>query len=176
MAESQDTRRGFFAKAAMAIGGLVGVAVALPVLRYVFFPVRRRVVSDSGAPIDALDAKVLEAGAAPRLVQLKATQVRDGWAVSDEVSLGAAWVRKTANGEVEALSSTCPHLGCAVDFDAQSNEFRCPCHKSAFTLDGAKISGPSKRGLDPLPVAVEDDRVKITFVRYRADVAEREPV
>jgi Rieske Fe-S protein len=76
---------------------------------------------------------------------------------------------------VQALSAVCPHLGCAVDFDTQAGVFKCPCHKSAFGLDGAKISGPSKRGLDPLPVRVDDGRVKVTFIRFRSDIAEREP-
>ncbi len=176
MAESRDTRRGFLKAATLAIGGLMGAVVAFPLVRYVFFPVRRRVIADAGEPIDAIAESALVPGAAPTRVELKASGVRNAWAVADDVPLGAAWVRKTESGEVEALSGLCPHLGCAVDYDGERQSFRCPCHKSAFGVDGAKLSGPSKRGLDPLPVKVEDGRVRITFVRYRPDISERKPV
>lgn len=176
MAKSRDTRRGFLKIATLAIGGAMGAVLAFPLVRYVFFPVRRRVVADAGGVVDVLALDELKPGAPPTRVQITASNVRNGWAVADDVSLGAAWVRKTESGEVEALSSICPHLGCAVDFDARDNVFKCPCHRSAFAADGAKLSGPSKRGLDPLPVKVEDGRVKIALIRYRSDVAERKPV
>lgn len=175
MAHSQS-RRGFLKAATMALGGAIGALVAVPLVRYVLFPMGRDLVSSSKEPVDVLDASLLESGAPPLRVQINASRMRDAWGVSDDVPLGAAWVRKTESGEVQALSSTCPHLGCAIDFDARDGVFKCPCHKSAFSAGGEKISGPSKRGLDPLPVQVENGRVKITFVRYRTDIAEREPV
>jgi menaquinol-cytochrome c reductase iron-sulfur subunit len=63
-----------------------------------------------------------------------------------------------------------------VSFDGGAGVYRCPCHKSAFARTGDKQAGPSKRGLDPLPVKVEDGRVKVTFIRFRPDVPERTPV
>jgi Rieske Fe-S protein len=176
MAESQDTRRGFLKIATVAIGGVMSAAVALPLIRYVLFPVRGKVVTAPDEPLDVLEVGALEPGAPPTRVQIVASNVRDGWAVADDVPLGAAWVRRTPSGDIQALSSMCPHLGCAVDFDRGAEMFKCPCHKSSFAPDGSKLSGPSKRGLDPLPVRVEAGRVKITFVRYRPDVPEREPV
>lgn len=134
-------------------------------------------VSSGGDALQVLDAKTLEPGAPPIRVQIDASEVRDAWTVSEDVALGAAWVRKSEEGKVEALSSTCPHLGCAVDFDTEAGVFKCPCHKSAFAANGDKISGPSKRGLDPLPVEVDESgQVKIKFIRYRTDIADREPV
>lgn len=160
----------------MALGGAIGALVAVPLVRYVLFPMGRDLVSSSKEPVDVLDEAALRSGAPPVRVQINATRMRDAWGVSEDVPLGAAWVRKSEAGEVQALSSTCPHLGCAIDFDTQDKMFKCPCHRSAFAMDGEKISGPSKRGLDPLPVQVENGRIKITFLRYRPDIAEREPV
>ncbi len=176
VADQQQSRRSFLKVATMAIGGAIGAIVAIPLVRYLLFPVGRQVVSSADEAVDVMSAAVLEPGAAPVRVQIDADEMRNAWSVSDSVPLGAAWVRKNQNGDVEALSSTCPHLGCAVDFDNNENVFKCPCHRSAFSVDGAKITGPSKRGLDPLPVEVDDGRVKIRFVRYRTDIAEREPV
>jgi nitrite reductase/ring-hydroxylating ferredoxin subunit len=43
-----------------------------------------------------------------------------------------------------ALSSTCPHLGCQVHWEAQNNRFFCPCHNGAFDPTGKGIEGPPK--------------------------------
>ncbi|MDP6849475.1 MAG: ubiquinol-cytochrome c reductase iron-sulfur subunit [Planctomycetota bacterium] len=41
-----------------------------------------------------------------------------------------------------ALSSTCPHLGCKVAWEAHNNRFFCPCHNGVFAPDGTGVSGP----------------------------------
>jgi len=41
-----------------------------------------------------------------------------------------------------ALSSTCPHLGCQVHWEAQNHRFFCPCHNGAFDPTGKATSGP----------------------------------
>jgi Rieske Fe-S protein len=64
-----------------------------------------------------------------------------------------------------------------VSYSAESSDFRCPCHNSAFAVDGSKKDqGPAKRGMDPLAVTVEEGRVKVTYQRFRNDIAQREPV
>ncbi len=56
-----------------------------------------------------------------------------------------------ANG-FRALSGKCPHLGCTVNFDPVSEQFKCPCHGSTFGPSGTWLSGPAGRNLHPLPV------------------------
>lgn len=46
------------------------------------------------------------------------------------------------NGDFIALSSTCPHLGCQVHWQAGEQRFFCPCHNGAFDLEGRAIAGP----------------------------------
>lgn len=174
MSDSKQSRRRFLEIATLAMGGAIGAVLTVPIVRYVLFPVRRNIVADAGEPLDVIAADKLKPGAPPIRVQLTASGVRNAWAVADDVALGAAWIRKTEDGKLEALSSTCPHLGCAVAYDQQGSVFKCPCHKSAFAVDGKKLSGPSKRGLDPLPVIEEKGRVKVTFVRFRPDVPRSE--
>jgi len=41
-----------------------------------------------------------------------------------------------------ALSSTCPHLGCQVHWEAQHDRFFCPCHNGIFSPSGQGVSGP----------------------------------
>jgi nitrite reductase/ring-hydroxylating ferredoxin subunit len=41
-----------------------------------------------------------------------------------------------------ALSSTCPHLGCQVRWEAQNNRYFCPCHNGTFDPQGKATGGP----------------------------------
>lgn len=170
---ADDSRRGVLKVATVAIGGAIGAVLGFPLVRYLLYPVGRRVVSSSGEPVDA-GAAPPEGATAPVRMQITADEQRDAWAVATQVPLGAAWVSRRPDGSLRAFSTTCPHLGCAVDYDAEAGTYKCPCHTSAFAPDGSKLSGPAKRGLDELPVEQRGDRVFITFKRFRTDIAERE--
>jgi Rieske Fe-S protein len=150
---------------------VIGLIMAVPLVRYLFYPVGRKVVSSSGEPIDAIGLDELEVGGPPVRVELVGDDVRDAWLSADRTKLGAAWVQRTEGDEVVAFSSVCPHLGCSINFD--DGAFRCPCHNSEFDRDGARVTGPAKRGLDPLPVRVSDGRVRVTFKAFKPDVSER---
>lgn len=50
-----------------------------------------------------------------------------------------------------ALSSTCPHLGCRVHWEAQHNRFFCPCHNGTFDTTGKATGGPPKAAGQDLP-------------------------
>lgn len=151
----------------------MGIAIAAPAVSYLLHPVGRRTVTAAAEPIDAIAVGALTAE--PQRVPLVARSVRDAWSTVTDVPLGSAWVRKDGDGKVHALSSVCPHLGCAVAYSAPHEEFRCPCHESAFRVDGERRTGPSERGLDPLPLEIKDGRVLITWVRFRAGGSSREP-
>lgn len=174
--ESEHDRRGFLKLATWAMGGAIGAVVSLPVIRYLFHPVGRETVSAPEEPVDVAAAADLVPGAAPVKLPVVASEVRDAWTVTRDVAIGSVWLSRTSEGEIRCFTSVCPHLGCAVDFDEDEDLYRCPCHRSAFALDGARISGPSKRGLDPLQVSVEHGRIEVVYQRFRPDIPEREPV
>jgi cytochrome b6-f complex iron-sulfur subunit len=46
-----------------------------------------------------------------------------------------------------AVSRTCTHLGCRVNFLEDKQLIECPCHQSRFTAAGILISGPAKKNL-----------------------------
>ena len=52
-------------------------------------------------------------------------------------------------GELRALSPTCTHLGCVVEFNEAERTWDCPCHGSRFNTDGTVISGPARKPLEP---------------------------
>ena len=58
-----------------------------------------------------------------------------------------------------ALSSVCPHLGCRVHWEANNDQFFCPCHNGAFDKSGKPIAGPPKaanQSLVKFPLKVEN--------------------
>jgi menaquinol-cytochrome c reductase iron-sulfur subunit len=77
---------------------------------------------------------------------------------------------------LDARSAVCPHLGCAVGWDAAKNNYLCPCHDSRFAVGGEKLSGPSERGLDMLPIKVDPaGRLQLTWTLYRLGTSTQEP-
>jgi Rieske Fe-S protein len=171
---STDNRRGFLKVATTVLGAAIGAVLAVPLVRYVVFPTRKRVVVGGDDPVPVLAESALVAGAPPVRVAIRVAEQRDAWSKVTDVPLGAAWVSRDQTGQLRALSATCPHLGCSIDFDKSAGEFRCPCHTSAFAADGKRMSGPAKRDMDPLEATVEDGQVMVRFARFKLDVAERE--
>ena len=150
----------------------MGVVAAVPLVRLVVDPAGKQTVSSPRAPLDLGPAARF--GAEPTKVEIVAPVIKDAWAAARDVVLGAAYIRKVGDA-LDARSAICPHLGCAVAFDRAQNNYLCPCHDSRFALDGAKLSGPSERGLDALPLQIVNGRVLLTWERYKPGQATKEP-
>jgi Rieske Fe-S protein len=57
-----------------------------------------------------------------------------------------------------ALSSTCPHLGCNVNWEGDKQRFFCPCHNGTFDASGKATGGPpgdAGQSLPRYPLKVE---------------------
>jgi len=98
------------------------------------------------------------------------TDLVDAWNRSANQPIGAVYLRREADG-VQAFSAVCPHAGCFVAYAPTSNQYECPCHNSAFALDGAKVdmggkANPSPRPLDELETKTDGDEVWVKFVNY----------
>ena len=66
-----------------------------------------------------------------------------------------ALVVQIRRGDFRAFSAVCPHAGCQVQFDLQSDLFICPCHGSVFDgSTGAVQRGPAATGLSQIAVAL----------------------
>ena len=94
---------------------------------------------------------------------------------STDVTLGGCWLVREG-GKVRALSTVCPHAGCAIDWDAPAKAFVCPCHDSRFSTAGEPLSGPSPRPMDALDVELRDGRVRVAWQRFKTATAKKEPV
>lgn len=175
--DAEPGRRRFLKIATCAIGGGIGLVVAIPAAKYLLDPVGRRVVTTGDEPIDVIGLDDLDVDGAPVKVTVIAREVRDAWSTSTDVPLGAVWLTRTADTTVVAYSSICPHLGCAVAYDAGSSHFKCPCHDSAFAATGERLAGPAERGLDALEATVDPAtrRVAIKWVRFRQGGTDKVP-
>lgn len=60
---------------------------------------------------------------------------------------------------VRAFSLICTHLGCTVEWQANNNEFYCPCHDGRFDQFGEVTGGPPPVPLEQFAVRVENDEV-----------------
>ena len=161
-----------------AIGGGVGLAAAAPVLRLLVDPLGKTTVTTPREPFDLGPAEQFVEGEPPKKIELLAPLLKDGWTAARDVLIGATFVRRTGPkpGDLDARSAVCPHLGCAVSWDASQKNYLCPCHDSRFAISGEKLTGPSERGLDDLPIQLtKDGRLKLTWVRYKTGSTTKEP-
>jgi Rieske Fe-S protein len=94
---------------------------------------------------------------------------RAGW--SSKLEEQIIYVLPQQNRQV--LTAACPHEGCNVSWQAEQNRFACPCHDSYFAADGSRISGPARRGLDPLPSREENERLQVQFRSFENNTGER---
>jgi menaquinol-cytochrome c reductase iron-sulfur subunit len=189
------TRRTFMANATLAIGGIIGLGLAIPIIG--------SLVPDMGAggaswsPLDEKGWKDLQT-ATDKAVKIDFTlKSKDaylpehalpesvwGIKVKDQASFEQArpdlfpagkdsLPYKVVNLGFVVFSPICPHLGCRDNYDAANNKFACPCHGSTFDGEGKHLAGPAARGLDPLPLRAQSGKAEVTWIRYKPTVPDR---
>ncbi|CCQ97617.1 putative Rieske 2Fe-2S iron-sulfur protein yhfW [[Clostridium] ultunense Esp] len=50
-------------------------------------------------------------------------------------------------GTLHLVNTTCPHMGCELNWNSAERSWDCPCHGSRFTYKGEIIEGPSVKPL-----------------------------
>jgi len=56
------------------------------------------------------------------------------------------------DGSLIAVSPTCTHLACQVNFNRAERSWDCPCHGSRFAVDGGVLHGPAVHRLERKPL------------------------
>jgi Rieske Fe-S protein len=56
------------------------------------------------------------------------------------------------DGTLVAVSSTCTHLGCQVNWNRAERSWDCPCHGSRFSPEGEVLHGPAVHRLELRPL------------------------
>jgi len=149
----------------------MGAILAVPVLRYILYPLYSKVAGTEWS--DVGDESEFVAGKEPVRKTITFTQ-RDGW--REVVSAQSVYVSRGSNGELVVLSAICPHLGCSVSWQAGQEKFICPCHGGEFKADGLHILGPPPRAMDRLPTQVRDGKLRVHFEYFRSNVPNQEKI
>ncbi|HTT18905.1 MAG TPA: Rieske 2Fe-2S domain-containing protein [Candidatus Sulfotelmatobacter sp.] len=135
------------------IGALLGGGVLAslasflyPVLRYLIPPVipdlgGDEIVAAKLAELRPNSAKIFRFGSRPGLLIMN------------------------ADSSYRALSATCTHLGCTVQYRSDLRQIWCACHNGIYDLNGRNISGPPPRPLDVFDVHSRGDEIVVSRKR-----------
>ncbi len=177
-------RRSFLAKLATVLIG--AVVVLFPFLAGAFVvsdPLRK--AKDQAGKIKFLRVCELEAvpdDGIPRAFPIIADR-QDAWTRFPAESIGTVYlIRDPGQSTVRVFNAICPHAGCLVGYLAAKKYFQCPCHTSAFGLDGeilAEVSSVSPRGMDSLDCEVRSidggAEVWVKFENFQTGLKEKIP-
>jgi menaquinol-cytochrome c reductase iron-sulfur subunit len=183
----EQSRRTFMANATTALGGVIGLALAIPLVTSLVPP--QDAAEGAWSPLTAEEYAALEKATE---VPIKVTfnlHTTDGylpaadeeqffWAIkaTDEqmqkerpelFAAGDKLPYPVANLGFAVFSPICPHLGCRYSWIDEQKKFVCPCHGSVYTNFGEHLAGPAPRGLDPLPLRKDNNSVEVTWIEYK---------
>ena len=180
-------RRTFIANAVVALGGVMSLGIAVPLVSSL---VPAAAASEGAwSPLTGDQWTALQkATAMPSKVSF-AVRDQDGYfAPTDYAQF--VWAIKTTDATMRAqrpelyggtqtlpypivnlgftlFNPSCPHLGGRYAWIGDQSRFICPLHGSQFTSCGKHIAGPALRGLDPLPLREFNGRAEITWIEYK---------
>lgn len=171
-----EPRRDFLTSAlAMIVGGIVSLVPAIAGGLFFLDPILRKRAGATGGLLRAADLSELPTDGTPVRVVLR-SDITDAWTLYRNRVIGSVYLRLMPNGQILAFNDTCTHLGCKVDYQAANKQYFCPCHQSAFELDGVPKNETPPRKLDELVAEVKNGVVFVKYVNYRTGTPEQEAI
>ena len=171
MPETIPRRRRFLAFLTTGLlASLAGLIVA-PAVAFVTSPLRKRShPAESGfADAGPLDALTLNQWSLLPIDILR----QDGWSKQNQKR--SVWVLRhgPADTDISVLSPICTHLGCPISLSPDGSKFQCPCHGGIYNHDGAVISGPPPRAMDPLEFQIRDKHLWVRWQDFKISIPQR---
>ena len=143
-AESKiESRRAFLTKLWKGLGIVVSLEVVAVFLGFLF--------SGKEEEQDSKPKQIIDAGIVNSFQPNTVTAFRGG----------RFYLARLEDGGFMALSLRCTHLGCSIIWEENKNRFICPCHSSAFGINGEVQNPPAPAALDYYPVIIENGKVKV---------------
>jgi menaquinol-cytochrome c reductase iron-sulfur subunit len=196
--ESSDevSRRTFMANATIAIGGIVGVVLTVPIIGSLLPP--KNATAGSWAPLTAKELDALQKATEKPVKMTFTLKYTDAY-LPEQSADEYVWGIKVNPEKFRAarpdifnqpggkanvpydvvnmgfvvFSPICPHLGCYYNWSDAQNRFMCPCHGSQYSFDGTHVAGPAPRGLDPLPLREQSGTAQVTWIVYQSNTPQR---
>jgi len=166
--KNQVSRRQFLNYSLTGLGGFMAAGMLVPMLRFAVDPVLQ--AQAEAGDLANVKLSVDDITEEPQRVDWEVLQV-DGWYESNINR--TAWVFKDEDGEIQAFSPICTHLGCFVSWEGSEdhpNEFFCPCHNGRYFKDGTNVPGtPPLRPLEVYEHAVENGMLYLGEPRPREE-------
>jgi menaquinol-cytochrome c reductase iron-sulfur subunit len=153
--EAVVSRRRFLSRVSLALSGLAGAIVSVPILAYLLSPLIEQ------EPADWRDVGLVENFRVGETVEVAYDDPSPlPWA--GQTARTAVWLRRTSPSDFTAFSINCTHLGCPVNWRPDAQLFLCPCHGGVYYADGSVAGGPPPHALPTLAVRVtSDQRVQV---------------
>ena len=149
------SRRWLLLRVGALFNAVVGVAVAVPVVKYLLSPIKSDDAYKSWVSLGSVNTFPV---GETRLAKFTNPVSREWDGETDRV---ACWVRRVSEKEFQVFAINCAHLGCPVRWFPQSGLFMCPCHGGAYYADGSRASGPPERGLFTYDTKIVDGALQI---------------
>jgi quinol---cytochrome c reductase iron-sulfur subunit, bacillus type len=141
--EASLTRRELLTKLAILFNGLVGLALAVPIVGFLLSAITRGRGNAYLAWVPLGAVSQFPEGET-RLATFRNPYVTP---TDGKTADTACWVRNIGADKFQVFAINCMHLGCPVRWFPQSGLFMCPCHGGVYYENGERASGPPPRGL-----------------------------
>jgi menaquinol-cytochrome c reductase iron-sulfur subunit len=151
------SRRELLVKLGVLFNSALGLALGVPIVRYVLSPAVRGANAGEKAWISLGSVGQFPPGET-RLATFRSPAVNPG---DGQTAQLACWVRNVDGESFQVFAINCAHLGCPVRWFPQSGLFMCPCHGGVYYADGARASGPPERGLFEYPYKIQQENILI---------------
>lgn len=148
------SRRRFLSRMIIALSGLIGVVLSVPILAYLLSPLIRP-TRQSWRGVGSLGDFPIG-----KTVQV-ALEDPSSLAWAGQTARTAAWLRRNGETSFTAFAVNCTHLGCPVNWLEGARLFLCPCHGGVYNADGSVAGGPPPHPLLRYEVRVRDGEVEI---------------
>ena len=148
------SRRRFLNRITLAMSGLIGLVLSVPILAYLLSPLLNR------APGSWITIGRVDQFQVGRTVQVEFQDPSPlPWA--GQTARTALWLRRTGEASFTAFAVNCTHLACPVSWLQDAGLFLCPCHGGVYYADGSVAGGPPPRPLPQYDVRVVGDEVQL---------------
>lgn len=173
LTKKEISRRDFLRKIVLGTGGIIAVALGVPVIASVLSPALKD-LKRSGIPgigfllppspgegketwIPVASANEISPGEPVKVEYI--LREKDGWVTKE--STKAVWALTQDGKSFTVYDPRCTHLGCPYSWSDSRKLFLCPCHDGVFDIDGKVVSGPPPRPLDRYETKVADGTIYI---------------
>jgi menaquinol-cytochrome c reductase iron-sulfur subunit len=190
----EQSRRTFMANTVIALSGLIGITVAVPLVTSLLPATQTGTDQWSGLTPDQAKAFDKATASVPTKVTFDVHEDNAYFGTTDTEQF--VWAIRASDDELRKarpelfdgstkvdypvvamgfviFSPLCPHLGCRYAWNDGQQKFLCPCHGSVYSDIGVHEAGPALRGLDPLPLRNYEGKVQITWIEYAPNVPNR---